>query len=95
MAEQLDPLRVVVRDDPGEIEHRRAGLEESAVPGSRRAGTGRRAGGAHARDRVFFGTLTDLECEITVTDTETGSQRVCRKPAFELTGGADTAAFTG
>jgi len=43
---------------------------------------------------VFYGGLTDVEYEITVTDTVTGAVKSYLKPVGDLTGGADTSAFT-
>jgi hypothetical protein len=42
---------------------------------------------------VFYGTLTDLELDLTVTDTTTGAQRIYHKPAGSLASQADTTAF--
>lgn len=42
---------------------------------------------------VFYGTLTDLELDLTVTDTTTGAQRIYHKPAGSLASEADTRAF--
>ncbi len=42
---------------------------------------------------VFFGALSDLEYTITVTDTETGAERIYFNPPFTLTSFADTTAF--
>lgn len=41
----------------------------------------------------FYGGLSDVEYEIRVTDTATGTRRVDRNPFGEICGGADTAAF--
>lgn len=42
---------------------------------------------------VFYGGLTDFEYTLTITDTETGNQRLYTKPGLQFTGGADTQAF--
>ncbi|MND07437.1 hypothetical protein D3C83_293910 [compost metagenome] len=42
---------------------------------------------------VFHGGLSDVDYTITVTDTLLDEQVRYRSPPFELTGGADTAAF--
>ena len=42
---------------------------------------------------VFYGALSDVEYTITVTDTETGTERIYFNPAGRLASAADTAAF--
>lgn len=42
---------------------------------------------------VFYGALSSVEYELTVTDVETGVQRVYRNPSGRLASGADTGAF--
>lgn len=42
----------------------------------------------------FYGALTDVAYEITVTDTTNGAVRTYRSDAGEICGGADTAAFS-
>ncbi len=42
---------------------------------------------------VFYGGLSDLEYEITVTDTETGAERVYGNARGEPKSRADTSAF--
>lgn len=42
---------------------------------------------------VFYGSVTDVEFELTVTDTQTGQQRTYRNPAGTMTSQADTTAF--
>jgi hypothetical protein len=42
---------------------------------------------------VFYGSLTDVEYTITVTDTQTDAVATYRNPPGEVCGGADTAAF--
>ena len=42
---------------------------------------------------VFYGSLTDIEFELTVTDTETAEQRTYRNPAGTMASRADTEAF--
>ncbi|MHB0972093.1 MAG: matrixin family metalloprotease [Thermoanaerobaculia bacterium] len=44
---------------------------------------------------VFYGGLTDLEYNITVTDSRTGRFKVYNKTAGSACGGFDTAAFSG
>ncbi len=44
---------------------------------------------------VFFGALTDIEYEVTVTDHETGQVRTYRNPAGTFCGQADTTGFPG
>jgi len=43
---------------------------------------------------VFFGALTDLEYDLTVTDTATGVQKVYHNPPYTLASRADVNAFT-
>ncbi len=43
--------------------------------------------------RVFYGALSNVEYEITVTDSQTGDVRVYTNPAGLLASVADTAAF--
>ncbi len=42
---------------------------------------------------VFYGALTDVEYDITVTDTVTGEVRTYHNPSGEICGAADTNAF--
>lgn len=42
---------------------------------------------------VFFGSLTDVEFELTVTDLVTGNDRTYSNPPFEMASRADTMAF--
>jgi hypothetical protein len=42
---------------------------------------------------VYYGTLSDLDLTLKVTDTTTGQSRTYHRPASTLTGGADTQAF--
>jgi hypothetical protein len=42
---------------------------------------------------VFFGALTDVEYDLTVTDTQTGAQRVYHNPPFTMASRADVDAF--
>lgn len=42
---------------------------------------------------LFFGTLTDLDLRLTVTDTESGAVETYHRPARQLCGFADTRAF--
>jgi hypothetical protein len=42
---------------------------------------------------VFYGALSDVEFEITVTDTETGQVKTYSNPAHQLASVGDTAAF--
>lgn len=42
---------------------------------------------------VFYGSLTDVEYRLEVTDTQTGAIRVYDNPAGGICGGSDTAAF--
>jgi hypothetical protein len=42
---------------------------------------------------VFYGSLTDVELDLTVTDTATGQQRTYHNPAGTLASKADTQAF--
>jgi len=51
---------------------------------------GRRANGHFW---VFYGALTDLEYQITVTDLTTGQQAIFTNPQGQLCGGRDTLAF--
>lgn len=44
---------------------------------------------------VFFGSLTDVEFELIVTDLLTGDSRSYTNPPFEMAGRADTLAFDG
>lgn len=44
---------------------------------------------------VFFGSLTDVEFTLTVTDTVTGNERTYTNPPFEMASRADTLAFDG
>lgn len=44
---------------------------------------------------VFFGSLTDVEFELTVTDLATGAERTYTNPPFEMASRADTTAFDG
>ncbi len=44
---------------------------------------------------VFFGSLTDVEFELTVTDLATGDERTYTNPPFEMASQADTTAFDG
>jgi len=43
---------------------------------------------------VFFGALTDLEYDVTVTDTHTGIQKVYHNPPYTLASRADVNAFS-
>ncbi|MEM7586709.1 MAG: fibronectin type III domain-containing protein [Acidobacteriota bacterium] len=43
---------------------------------------------------VFYGALSDLEYQITVTDTATGNAQIYHNPPGEICGLADTQAFT-
>jgi hypothetical protein len=42
---------------------------------------------------VFFGALTDVEYDLTVTDTQTGAQKVYHNPPFTMASRADVDAF--
>jgi len=42
---------------------------------------------------VFFGALTDVEYDLTVTDTQTGAQQVYHNPPFTMASRADVNAF--
>ncbi|MES1211841.1 MAG: hypothetical protein ABUL63_05860, partial [Acidobacteriota bacterium] len=42
---------------------------------------------------VFFGALTDVEYDLTVTDTQTGAQKVYHNPPFTMASRADIDAF--
>jgi hypothetical protein len=42
---------------------------------------------------VFFGALTDVEFDLTVTDTQTGAQKVYHNPPFTMASRADVDAF--
>jgi hypothetical protein len=42
---------------------------------------------------VFFGALSDVEYDVTVTDTWTGAQKTYHNPAYTLAGRADVQAF--
>ena len=42
---------------------------------------------------VFYASRTDVEFDLTVTDTATGAQRVYHNPAGTLASRADTEAF--
>ncbi len=44
---------------------------------------------------LFYGALTDLEFELTLTDTATGEVAIYHNPPGEICGLADTAAFPG
>jgi hypothetical protein len=45
------------------------------------------------RIAVYYGTLSDLEYDLTVTDTESGVQKVYHNPAGTYCGGLDNTAF--
>jgi hypothetical protein len=42
---------------------------------------------------VFYGALSNVEYQITVTDTSTGAVRVYTNPSGQLSSVADTSAF--
>jgi hypothetical protein len=48
----------------------------------------------NGHDWVFYGSLTDVEFDLTVTDTQTGAQRSYHNPAGTLASRADTEAFS-
>jgi hypothetical protein len=49
--------------------------------------------GVNGKFWVFYGALSDVGYDITVTDTETGEQRVYHNPPLTLASVADTSAF--
>jgi hypothetical protein len=50
-------------------------------------------GGVNDHFWVFYGGLTDVEYDLTVTDIATGARRTYHKPGLRLASGADTEAF--
>ncbi len=49
--------------------------------------------GSNGHFWVFYGSLTDVEFDLTVTDTATGQQRTYHNPAGTMASRADTSAF--
>ena len=47
----------------------------------------------NGRHWVFYGALSSVEYTITVTDTQTGVQKIYRNPSGRLASVADTGAF--
>jgi hypothetical protein len=50
-------------------------------------------GGVNGHFWVFYGGLTDVEVDLTVTDVATGARRIYHKPGLRLASGADVEAF--